>query len=79
MIDAIVGSSDEHSWDDQIAANTELFRRADLLDEAAYKIIQDDRSNADTWTRFSEAKSRADACRTAAYQDWMRIKRAMRK
>ncbi|WP_309295628.1 hypothetical protein [Pseudomonas glycinae] len=40
MIDAIVGPPDEHSWDDQIDANTELFRKADQLDEAAYNIIQ---------------------------------------
>lgn len=79
MIDAIVGPPDEHSWDDQIDANTELFRKADQLDEAAYNIIQNDRDNADAWVRFNEAKACADACRTAAYQDWMRIKRSMRK
>ncbi|KIF56218.1 hypothetical protein [Pseudomonas fluorescens] len=79
MIDAIVGPPDEHSWDDQIDANTELFRKADQLDEAAYNIIQNDRDNADAWVRFTQAKACADACRTAAYQDWMRIKRSMRK
>ena len=79
MIDAIVGSPDEHSWDDQIDANTELFRKADQLDEEAYKIIQNDRNDPENWVRFTEAKACADACRTAAYQDWMRIKRAMRR
>jgi len=79
MIDAMVGSADEPSWDDQIDANTELFRKADRLDEAAYKIIQGDRDNADTWARFTEAKAHADACRTAAYQDWMRIRRSMKR
>lgn len=79
MIEAIVGSPNEPSWDDQIAANTELFRKADRLDEAAYKIIQDHRDNAETWARFTEAKAHADACRTAAYQDWMRIRRLMRR
>jgi hypothetical protein len=66
------------AWDEEIAANTELFRQADALDEAAYRIIQYDRGSAEAWTRFSEAKAIADAKRTAAYQDWMRIKRAMR-
>jgi hypothetical protein len=79
MTESILGFRDEHFWDDEIAANTELFRQADALDEAAYKIIQYDRESAEAWARFSEAKAVADAKRTAAYQDWMRIKRAMRK
>lgn len=78
MTESILGFRDERFWDDEIAANTELFRRADALDEAAYRIIQYDRESAEAWTRFSEAKAIADAKRTAAYQDWMRIKRAMR-
>ncbi|RON86772.1 hypothetical protein [Pseudomonas fluorescens] len=78
MVISIFAPSDEHFWDDQINANTELFRQADLLDEAAYRIIDQDKG-PDAWTRFSEAKARADAQRTAAYQDWMRIKRAMKK
>jgi len=65
-------------WDDQIAANTEMFRQADLLEEAAYKIIDCDSSN-EAWARFTDAKALADAQRTAAYRDWMRINRAMRK
>jgi hypothetical protein len=31
------------------------------------------------WARFIEAKKLADAQRTAAYQEWMRIHRAKRK
>jgi len=78
MTESILGFRDEHFWDEEIAANTELFRQADALDEAAYRIIQYDRGSAEAWARFSEAKAVADAKRTAAYQDWMRIKRAMR-
>lgn len=79
MVEILAGFSGEQSWDDLIAANTELFRQADLLDEAAYKIIEGDPFTADAWTKFSEAKALADAQRTAAYRDWMRIKRAMQK
>lgn len=66
-----------HSWDDEMARNAALFREADLLDEAAYKIIDHDTDNPEAWARFTEAKAQADAKRTAAFQDWMRIKRAM--
>jgi hypothetical protein len=66
-------------WDAQIAANTEQFRQADLLDDAAYKIIEDDQSCPDTWDRFAEAKARADTQRTKAYCEWMQIKREMNK
>jgi hypothetical protein len=55
-----------------------MFRQADLLEEAAYKIIDCDSSN-EAWARFTDAKALADAQRTAAYRDWMRINRAMRK
>jgi hypothetical protein len=79
MANSTSAASDEHFWDDQLAKNTELFRQADLLDEAAYKIIEEDRGDAYTWERFSEAKARADNSRTVAYQDWKRIKRAMQK
>ncbi|MCF4996615.1 hypothetical protein GIW70_13195 [Pseudomonas syringae] len=68
----------EHTWDEEIACNTELFREADHLDTAAYEIIQYDHDNADAWARYTEAKMLADAKRTQAFQDWMRIKRAMK-
>ena len=61
MVEILAGFSGEQSWDDLIAANTELFRQADLLDEAAYKIIEGDPFTADAWTKFSEAKALADA------------------
>jgi len=79
MTESILGFFDEHSWDDEIAANTKMFRDADLLDDAAYKIIQADPESAEAWSRFTEMKAVADAKRTAAYQDWMRIRRQMRK
>ncbi|MEN5244039.1 hypothetical protein [Pseudomonas atacamensis] len=67
------------SWDDEMAENAAMFREADLLEEAAYRIIENDTDNPEAWARFSDAKAMADAKRTAAYQDWMRIKRAMSK
>ncbi|MBS4090691.1 hypothetical protein [Pseudomonas rustica] len=79
MLESILGSSDRHFWDEQIAANTEMFRQADLLDEAAYKIIEVDNGSPDAWARFTEAKAQADRRRTDAYRDWMRIKRAMKE
>lgn len=79
MKKSIRGLTGGDDWDEQIAANSELFRQADLLDEAAYRIIQDDSGSSDAWTRFSEMKARADESRIFAYQDWMRIKRAMKK
>lgn len=65
------------TWDDEIANNTQMFFEADQLDAAAYEIIKDGNPSSEQWARFTEAKKIADACRTAAYQDWMRIKRRM--
>lgn len=67
------------SWDDEMAENAAMFREADLLEEAAYTIIAHDTDSPEAWSRFTEAKALADAKRTAAFQDWMRIKRAMSK
>jgi hypothetical protein len=67
------------SWDDEMAENAAMFREADLLEETAYKIIEHDTDSPEAWARFTEAKALADAKRTAAFQDWMRIKRAMSK
>ena len=79
MLESILGLSDKRFWDDQMAANAEMFRQADLLDEAAYKIIEGDNGSPDAWARFTEAKAQADRRRTDAFRDWMRIKRAMKK
>ena len=67
------------SIDDDIAENTAMFVEADRLDALAYKIISEGRDKADSWERFTQAKAIADAQRTAAFQDWMRIKRQMKK
>lgn len=64
-----------HAKEEEIAINTEMFHDADRLDEAAYRIIEFGMTGSDVWERFSEAKALADAKRTAAYQDWIRIKR----
>ncbi len=64
-------------WDAQLARNTELFFEADRLEQAAYDIIGTSLVDAAAWLRFTEAKQVADAKRTEAYQDLMRIRRAM--
>lgn len=64
-------------WDEQLASNTELFFEADRLEKAAYDIIGTSLADAAAWLRFSEAKQIADAKRTEAYQDLMRIRRGM--
>lgn len=58
-----------------LARNTELFFEADRLEQAAYAIIGTSLANADAWLRFTEAKQVADAKRTEAYNDLMRIRR----
>jgi len=79
MIGHIFRFTGTASWDAQIAENTDMFAEADRLEASAYKIIQDGDATGEDWVRFSEAKKEADAQRTAAYQDWMRIKRQMKK
>lgn len=64
--------------DDVMAQNSEMFFEADRLDTEAYKIIACYKGDAATWARFVEAKQIADAQRTRAYQEWMRLKRALR-
>lgn len=68
-----------HTWDDEIARNTAMFFEADRLDALAYQLIESYSGDPVTWTRFTEAKKLADTQRTAAYREWMRIQRAMRK
>ncbi|WLI09026.1 hypothetical protein PSH66_12095 [Pseudomonas sp. FP597] len=75
----ILGYTTRQTWDEEIAQNTEMFFEADRLDAHAYKIIESYSGDPQTWARFLEAKKIADAQRTAAYRDWMRIRRAMRK
>ncbi|KTB93847.1 hypothetical protein AO069_04505 [Pseudomonas syringae pv. syringae PD2774] len=79
MTSRLLNYSSRQAWDDEIAQNTEMFFEADRLDARAYEIIERYSGDAATWARFIEAKKIADAQRTAAYQEWMRINRAKRK
>lgn len=72
-------SHQETALDDDIAANIELFREADRLDEAAYQIIQYDGVNTEILAQFTEAKALADAKRAVAQKNWERIKRMTKK
>jgi hypothetical protein len=75
MTDRKTKSHQVTALDHDIAANIELFREADRLDEAAYQIIQYDGANAEALAQFTEAKALADAKRAVAQKDWERIKR----
>ena len=66
------------AWEDEVAQNIQMFFEADRLDTVAYQIIESYSGDAKTWLRFTEAKKLADAQRTAAYQEWMRIHRTKR-
>ncbi|MEN5258451.1 hypothetical protein FCI59_17615 [Pseudomonas protegens] len=74
-----LGYTNKQARDDEVARNNEMFFEADRLDARAYNIIESYSGDAQTWARFIEAKKVADAQRTAAYQEWMRIHRAKRK
>ncbi|AVE08433.1 hypothetical protein CYL20_04850 [Pseudomonas palleroniana] len=65
--------------EDEVERNNQMFFEADRLDAQAYQIIESYSGDAQTWARFTEAKRLADAQRTAAYREWMRIHRARRK
>lgn len=56
-----------------------MFFEADRLEALAYKIIESYSGDAAIWARFTEAKKCADAQRTAAYREWMRIHRTRKK
>jgi len=74
-----LGYTKRQARDDEVARNNEMFFEADRLDAQAYKIIESYSGDAQTWARFIEAKKAADAQRTAAYQEWMRIHRTKRR
>ena len=74
-----LGYTKRQAHDDEVARNNEMFFEADRLDAQAYKIIESYSGDAQTWARFTEAKKVADAQRTAAYQEWMRIHRTKRR
>lgn len=74
-----IGYTKRQAGDDVVERNNEVFFEADRLDTQAYKIIESYSVDAQMWACFIEAKKVADAHRTAAYQEWMRIHRAKRK
>lgn len=76
MNSCVLDSTPAQAGDDEIAQNTQMFFEADRLDTLAYQIIESYNGDAATWARFTEAKKLADAQRTAAYREWMRIHRA---
>jgi len=55
-----------------------MFFEADRLEAKAYALIESYNGDSTTWAHFVQAKQIADAQRTAAYREWMRIRRAMR-
>ncbi|WP_426619449.1 hypothetical protein ACP3TY_05775 [Pseudomonas rustica] len=59
--------------DDELARNAALFFEADRLETYAYSLLEGDSTSASSWERFSEAKALADAKRTEAQQDLLRI------
>lgn len=60
--------------DDELARNTALFFEADRLEAYAYSLLEGDSTSAVSWERFTEAKALADAKRTEAQQDLLRIR-----
>ena len=79
MISQTLGYTSTQEREDEVERNNQMFFEADRLDAQAYKIIESYSGDAQTWVRFTEAKRLADAQRTAAYREWMRIHRARRK
>ncbi|MBD8099558.1 hypothetical protein IFR08_22055 [Pseudomonas fluorescens] len=65
--------------DAEVAHYSQMFFEADRLDALAYEIIESYSGDAAIWARFTETKKSADAQRTAAYREWMRIHRASKK
>ncbi|UOP13879.1 hypothetical protein LDL65_25585 [Pseudomonas palleroniana] len=74
-----LGYTSAQEREDEVERNNQMFFEADRLDVQAYQIIESYSGDAQTWARFTEAKRLADAQRTAAYREWMRIHRARRK
>jgi hypothetical protein len=79
MNSRMLDATTTQAWDHEIAHNTQMFFEADRLETQAYQIIESYSGDAATWALFTEAKKAADAQRTAAYREWMRIQRAMGK
>lgn len=62
------------SADEELARNVALFLEADRLEAHAYSLMEGDATSAVSWERFTEAKALADAKRTEAHQDLLRIR-----
>ncbi len=60
--------------DGELSDNAALFFEADRLEAHAYSLLEGDSTSAASWARFTEAKSLADAKRTEAQQDLLRIR-----
>ena len=60
--------------DDELARNAALFFEADRLEAYAYSLLEGDSTSAVSWEHFTEAKALADAKRTEAQQDLLRIR-----
>ena len=60
--------------DDELARNAAFFFEADRLEAYAYSLLEGDSTSAVSWERFTEAKALADANRTEAQQDLLRIR-----
>ncbi|CRM83129.1 hypothetical protein [Pseudomonas sp. 31 R 17] len=79
MNSQVLGFTKRQAVDDEVVQNTQMFFEADRLDALAYNIIESYSGDAATWARFTEAKKSADAQRTTAYREWMRIHRTRKK
>lgn len=62
------------SADEELARNAALFFEADRLEAYAYSLLEGDSTSAVSWERFTDAKAVADAKRTEAQQDLLRIR-----
>jgi hypothetical protein len=62
------------SADEELARNAALFFEADRLEAYAYSLLEGDSTSAVSWERFTDAKALADAKRTEAQQDLLRIR-----
>lgn len=60
--------------DDELARNAAFFFEADRLEAYAYSLLEGDSTSAVSWEHFTEAKALADAKRTEAQQDLLRIR-----
>ncbi|CAI8808290.1 hypothetical protein [Pseudomonas zeae] len=65
--------------DDELARNAALFFDADRLEAYAYSLLEGDSTSACSWERFTDAKALADAKRTEAQQDLLRIRGQLKK